>query len=224
MKNFANADGTGPMLSVMQENALKAVKEGWVEEWDLCGVLSFDSMTVRQEVGYDHNHGRVLGLACRSETLDTVLAELKRMASQADAGEPGDSHWLRPVEIGSIAIPPLLDCWDRCMLHPPTRTRKWACWTALDMEIVSAQNHTSEHVDAGEPGDSHWLRPVEIGSIAIPPLLDCWDRCMLNPPTRTRKWACWTALDMEIVSAQNHTSEHVDAGEPGDSQARGYWV
>ena len=54
---------------------------------------------------------------------------------------------------------------DRCMLNPPTRTRKWACWTALDMEIVGAQNHTSEHVDAGDPGDSHWLRPVEIGSM-----------------------------------------------------------
>ena len=106
---------------------------------------------------------------------------------------------------------------NRCMLNPPTRTRKWACWTALDMEIVGAQNHTSEHVDAGDPGDSHWLRPVEIGSIAIHASLEYWVRCMLNPPTRTRKWACWTALDMEIVGAQNHTSEHVDAGDPGDS-------
>jgi hypothetical protein len=92
-KNFAEGDGEGPMLSVISNMKMKAENRAFEpDSWDMCGVLSFDAMTVAQKISYNPRTGSIVGLAWErdQEGIGIVKAEYARAARRAAGVAPDE--------------------------------------------------------------------------------------------------------------------------------------
>ena len=94
-KNFAAGDGEGPMLSVISNMKIKAASRSFdADSWDMCGVLSFDAMTVAQKIAYNPRTGSIVGLPWERDeaSIGIVMAEYKRAARRASGARPEESE------------------------------------------------------------------------------------------------------------------------------------
>jgi len=59
------------------------------DEWARSGCLSFDAMSLKEEVAWDNNTTRIVGIGVDNKSFNTVANELKRLAQRADDGGDG---------------------------------------------------------------------------------------------------------------------------------------
>ena len=56
------------MFSVISNMRTKAAERGFEPDtWDMCGVLSFDAMTITQKITYNPRTGSIVGLAWKRD-------------------------------------------------------------------------------------------------------------------------------------------------------------
>ena len=190
-KNFAAADGEGPMLSVISNMKTKASERGFQpDSWDMCGVLSFDAMTITQKIAYNPRTGAIVGLAWErdQENLGVVRAEYiraaRRAAGDAAAAAGGSSVELElakhynvyyfnslgkpnfafPVArycMGVITSASLLDQFDEVTMQLALRGFR----VAISVCDGAGENRSFMRASASVPA-SHFFTPAEVAKWA----------------------------------------------------------